>query len=239
MRTAASIAASVAALAIAGCGGASSSSRRTSTPGGGGAATSTTTSAGACQSVRLPRPKPAPHLRAPTLRLNRKLTYVVTVTTNCGQFAFTLDVRQSPKTSASFYSLVKRGFYDGLIFHRVVAGFVIQGGDPTQTGAGGPGYTVVEAPPKGTQYVRGDVAMAKTETQPAGASGSQFFIVTAANATASAGLTPVYALVGRVISGMDVVQAIGKVRTDDDEQPAKPVVMSSVKVTTSYPVHVN
>jgi peptidyl-prolyl cis-trans isomerase B (cyclophilin B) len=108
-----------------------------------------------------------------------------------------LDVAQSPKTSASFYSLVKSGFFDGLTFHRVAAGFVIQGGDPTGTGAGGPGYTVVEAPPKDTQYVLGDVAMAKTQAQPPGASGSQFFIVTASNATQSAGLTPDYALLGR------------------------------------------
>jgi cyclophilin family peptidyl-prolyl cis-trans isomerase len=159
----------------------------------------------------------------------------VTIATNCGTFACTLNVRQSPKTSASFYSLVKHGFFDGLIFHRVAAGFVIQGGDPTQTGGGGPGYTVVEAPPRNTQYVRGDVAMAKTETQPSGASGSQFFVVTAANATASAGLTPDYALLGKVVSGMNVVQAIGRLPTNppDDGEPTKPVVMSSVTVSTS------
>ena len=95
-------------------------------------------------------------------------TYKVTIVTNCGTFAFTLDVTQSPKTSASFYYLVKRGFFDGVTFHRVASGFVIQGGDPTGTGAGGPGYTVVEPPPKSTQYVLGDVAMAKTGSQPSG-----------------------------------------------------------------------
>jgi len=240
MRATASITASLAALAIAGCGNPSSNSTGTGTSSGGASATSTTASVGRCRTVRLPRPKPAPHLRAPTLRLNPKRSYLVTVVTNCGTFSFTLDVKQSPKTSASFYSLVQRGFYDGLIFHRVAAGFVIQGGDPTQTGAGGPGYTVVEAPPKNTQYVEGDVAMAKTETQPAGASGSQFFIVTAANATASAGLTPVYAQLGKVVSGMKVVQTIGKLPTNppDDGDPTKPVVMRSVTVTASLP-HVN
>jgi cyclophilin family peptidyl-prolyl cis-trans isomerase len=163
----------------------------------------------------------------------------VTVVTNCGTFAFTLDVKQSPRTSASFYSLVKRGFFDGLIFHRVAAGFVIQGGDPTQTGGGGPGYTVVEAPPKNTQYVRGDVAMAKTETQPSGASGSQFFVVTAANASQSAGLTPDYALLGKVVRGLSVVEAIGRLPTNppDDGQPTMPVVMSSVTVAESIPAH--
>ena len=89
---------------------------------------------------------------------------------------------------------------------------MIQGGDPAGNGTGGPGYTVVEPPPQNTQYVRGDVAMAKTQTDPSGASGSQFFIVTAANATQSAGLTPDYALLGKVVSGLSVVNAIGRCR---------------------------
>ncbi len=159
----------------------------------------------------------------------------MTVVTNCGRFAFTLDVKDSPKTSASFYSLVKRGFYTGLTFHRVAAGFVIQGGDPTGTGAGGPGYSVVEPPPQNTQYVKGDVAMAKTATDPSGASGSQFFIVTAANVTQSAGLTPDYALVGKVVSGQSVVDAIGALPTTppSDGTPSPAVVMSSVTVAVS------
>jgi cyclophilin family peptidyl-prolyl cis-trans isomerase len=157
------------------------------------------------------------------------------VATNCGTFAFTLDVKTSPKTSASFYSLVKRGFFNGLTFHRVAAGFVIQGGDPSGTGGGGPGYTVVEPPPKSTQYVQGDVAMAKTQADPAGASGSQFFVVTAANATQSAGLTPDYALVGKVVSGQNVVNAIGSLPTtpQGDGTPSPAVVMSSVTVSVS------
>ena len=188
-----------------------------------------------CRTVRVPAPKPNGHLSAPHLTLDPHRTYTVKIVTNCGTFAFTLDVAQSPKTSASFYSLVKRGFFDGLTFHRVAAGFVIQGGDPTGTGAGGPGYTVVEAPPKNTQYVLGDVAMAKTEAQPAGASGSQFFIVTAPNVTQSAGLTPDYALLGKVTSGIKVVEKIGSLPTNppQDGAPTSPVVMSSVTVSAS------
>ncbi len=157
----------------------------------------------------------------------------MSVTTNCGAFAFVLDVKHSPKTSASFYYLVKRGFFDGVTFHRVVAGFVIQGGDPTGSGGGGPGYTVVEPPPPNTQYVRGDVAMAKSQLQPSGASGSQFFIVTAANATKSAGLTPDYALFGKVVSGMQVVQRIDSLPTSPpgDGKPTPAVVMSRVSVS--------
>jgi len=183
----------------------------------------------------VPAPKPNGHLSAPHLTLDPHRTYTVTIATNCGTFAFSLDVAQSPKTSASFYSLVKRGFFDGLTFHRVATGFVIQGGDPTGTGAGGPGYTVVEAPPKNTQYVLGDVAMAKTQTQPPGASGSQFFIVTAPNVTQSAGLTPDYALVGKVSSGIGVVERIGALPTNppQDGPPSPAVVMSKVTVSSS------
>ena len=157
------------------------------------------------------------------------------VVTNCGTFAFALDVKLSPKTAASIYYLVKRGFFNGLTFHRVAAGFVIQGGDPAGNGSGGPGYTVVEPPPSSTQYVRGDVAMAKTQDDPRGASGSQFFVVTGANVTQSAGLTPDYALAGKVISGIGVVEKIGSLPTapPGDGTPTTPVVMSSVTVATS------
>ena len=235
-------------LILAGCGGGtngtsssastSAASASASTPSTTASTPSTTASVPArhaCRTVAAPTPKPNGHLSAPHLTLDPHRTYTVKIVTNCGTFAFTLDVAQSPKTSASFYSLVKRGFFDGLTFHRVAAGFVIQGGDPTGTGAGGPGYTVVEAPPKNTQYVLGDVAMAKTEAQPAGASGSQFFIVTAPNVTQSAGLTPDYALLGKVTSGINVIEKIGSLPTNppQDGAPTSPVVMSSVTVSTS------
>ncbi len=182
--------------------------------------------------MAVPAPKGTQHLTAPAIHLDPSRTYTVTVATNCGSFAFTLDVKQSPKTSASFYSLVKQRFFNGLTFHRVASGFVIQGGDPNGDGSGGPGYTVVEPPPRNTQYVQGDVAMAKTQTDPSGASGSQFFVVTAPNATTSAGLTPDYALVGRVVSGMSVVQRIGALPTtpQGDGAPTPAVVMSRVTV---------
>ena len=227
--------------AIAGCGSSASHSASTSstpksssTP----AASSTSpasASANGCRTVPTPTPKPNGHLPLPHLKLDPHRTYTVTIVTNCGTFAFKLDVAQSPKTSASFYSLVKRGFFDGVTFHRVAAGFVIQGGDPTGTGAGGPGYTVVEAPPKDTQYVLGDVAMAKTQSQPPGASGSQFFVVTGQNVTQSAGLTPDYALAGKVVSGIGVVKRIGALPTNppQDGAPTTAVVMSKVTVSTS------
>ena len=220
---------SLIAVGICACGGASTHSSSTTIP------AATSTSPVACRTVSVPPPKGTQHLPAPTLRLDPRRTYTVTVATNCGTFSFVLDVKHSPKTSASFYYLASRGFFDGLVFHRVVSGFVIQGGDPTGTGSGGPGYTVVEAPPAGTQYVRGDVAMAKTSSDPSGASGSQFFIVTAANATQSAGLTPDYALVGKVLQGMAVVQRIGALPSTPagDGSPTPAVVMSRVTVSVS------
>ncbi|HEY1518698.1 MAG TPA: peptidylprolyl isomerase [Solirubrobacteraceae bacterium] len=229
-------------VGLAGCGGgaasSSSSTATSATPPTSTAATGAAAPVPAkspCTTVKVPAPKAAPHLSAPHLKLDPHRTYTVTIVTNCGTFAFTLDVAQSPKTSASFYYLVKRGFFDGVTFHRVASGFVIQGGDPTGTGAGGPGYTVVEAPPKSTQYVLGDVAMAKTGTEPSGASGSQFFIVTAANVTQSAGLTPDYALLGKVVSGIGVVEKIGSLPTNPpgDGSPTPAVVMSSVTASTS------
>jgi peptidyl-prolyl cis-trans isomerase B (cyclophilin B) len=226
-------------VGLAGCGSSASSSTTTTTSASSPASTPSTAAStpavSGCRSVRVPAPKSNGHLLAPHLTLDPHRTYTVTIVTNCGTFAFTLDVAQSPKTSASFYSLVKRGFFDGLTFHRVAAGFVIQGGDPTGTGAGGPGYTVVEAPPKNTDYVLGDVAMAKTQSQPAGASGSQFFIVTAPNVTQSAGLTPDYALVGKVVSGIGVVEKIGSLPTNppQDGSPSPAVVMSKVTVSSS------
>ena len=230
------------AVALTSCGGSSSHSSSAAAPNTATTATASNSSSAAskpagasCRTVPVPAPKGSPHLKAPTLKLDPAKTYTVTVETNCGTFAFALDVKGSPKTSASFYSLVRRGFFDGLTFHRVAAGFVIQGGDPNGDGSGGPGYTVVEAPPPNTQYVQGDVAMAKTQAQPSGASGSQFFIVTAANATQSAGLTPDYALVGKLTSGLNVVKAIGALPTNPpgDGSPTPAVVMSKVTVSSS------
>lgn len=148
-------------------------------------------------------------------RLDPAKTYTVTVETNLGTFAFDLDVKDSPCTTGSFSQLARKHFFDRLTFHRVVPGFVIQGGDPNGNGSGGPGYTVVDTPPGDARYVRGVVAMAKTGTDPAGTAGSQFFIVTALDA----GLPPDYALLGKVTKGLDVVERIGRVpinrRTED------------------------
>ena len=140
-------------------------------------------------------------------------------------------MRQAPLTTASFAYLVKRGFYNDLTFHRVATDFVIQGGDPNGDGSGGPGYTIVEPPPSDIHYTLGTVAMAKTGTDPPGTSGSQFFIVT----TADASLPPQYALVGNVVGSFAGVKAIAKLPTNppEDGAPTKPVVISRATLSAS------
>jgi peptidyl-prolyl cis-trans isomerase B (cyclophilin B) len=152
--------------------------------------------------------------------------HTVDVVTSQGRFAFRLDAKDSPCVTSSFASLVRKRFFDGTVFHRIVPGFVIQGGDPTATGEGGPGYTVVDTPPRDARYTKGVVAMAKTETEPPGTSGSQFFIVTAPDA----GLTPDYAILGTVTSGLNVVERIGKLGNRATERPTKRIVVRKMTV---------
>ena len=200
-------------------------------PAGETAATPTPTEEAApagCETAEVPKPKPEGNLKNPKERLDPAKTYVATVSTNCGDFEITLDAKRAPKTGGSFKALADKGFFDGTTFHRIVAGFVIQGGDPKGDGTGGPGYSVVEAPPQDLVYEKGVVAMAKTGAEAPGTSGSQFFVVTAEDA----GLPPDYALLGKVTSGQDVVDKIGVAETDSaTEAPLEPVVISSVKVS--------
>ena len=182
-----------------------------------------------CQKVAEPTPGAAEKLAKPKLKLDRRKTYVARVATSCGEFEITLDSKRAPVTGGSFVTLARKGFYDGLIFHRIVAGFVIQGGDPEGSGTGGPGYSVVEAPPRDLSYEQGVVAMAKTGEEAAGTSGSQFFVVTGEDA----GLPPDYALLGKVTKGQDVVDRIGVVEVGPDEKPTKPVVIEKIEIVES------
>ena len=187
-----------------------------------------------CKAVAVPEPAAQPERRLSRQKLNPKRTYTAIVRTNCGTIRIRLDVRNSPKTTASFAGLARNGFYDGLTFHRIAKpggnDYVIQGGDPLGTGNGGPGYTVVEDPPGDTRYRRYVVAMAKAANERQGTSGSQFFIVTADEAPLPAD----YAILGRVTGGQKVVRRIAKLATDPaTEMPIDPVVMSSVEVVSS------
>lgn len=193
--------------------------------GGGDDGGGQTTASGGCTNVSEPSPREDSNREAPTSQLDAGKTYRVVVETNCGEFTITLDTETSPKTSASFVALAEDGYFDDTVFHRIVPGFVIQGGDPTGSGTGGPGYFVDEQPPENLSYVRGVVAMAKTQAEPPGRSGSQFFVVTQPDA----GLTPDYALLGRVSAGMDVVDRIEALGSPDGV-PRAPVVIRGITI---------
>ena len=180
---------------------------------------------GTCEDVSAPAARTPEGLSAPEERLDPELTYRLVFDTSCGAFTVTLDQSAAPATTASLVALARDGYFDDTIFHRIVPGFVIQGGDPTQTGAGGPGYSTVDAPPDGTAYTKGVVAMAKTQTEAPGTSGSQFFVVTADDA----GLPPEYAVVGTVTDGLDTVDRIG-VLGDETQAPTQVVLVESVTV---------
>jgi cyclophilin family peptidyl-prolyl cis-trans isomerase len=196
------------------------------------AATTAAADDGACQTVDAPAPKGEQHLKKPKGLLDPSKTWDVKFTTNCGSFTIRLDAKRAPKTAASVAYLVRKGFYDGLTFHRIASNFVIQGGDPLGNGSGGPGYTVVEKPPSDLKYWHGVVAMAKAGTEPDGASGSQFFIVVGQDAQ----LPRQYALAGRVVKGLEAVDTIGVQPLQDpasrDGPPASPIVIQSATLSS-------
>lgn len=174
-----------------------------------------------CAQVDAPEPKADGGATKPDAKLDPAQTNTITFATSCGDFTVTLDVKSAPATTASVAELARSGFYDNTVFHRIVPGFVIQGGDPTGTGTGGPGYKTVDKPSDSAGYTSGVVAMAKAGDEPAGTSGSQFFVVTAADS----GLPPDYAIIGKVTSGMEVVKKIESLGTPT-EQPSRPVVVT-------------
>jgi cyclophilin family peptidyl-prolyl cis-trans isomerase len=215
-RAGALVAVGISAGAVSACGSSETTSTTFALPAG-------------CEKVPAP---PAKHvnLRRPGGKAPHAAALTATVDTSCGRFSIALDAGDAPRTVHSFTYLAKKGVYDDTSFDRIVPGFLIQGGDPTETGMGGPGYSVTEPPPPGTTYRRGRVAMAKSAVEPSGRSGSQFFVVTAADA----GLPPQYALLGRVRSGSGVVRRIESVGDKSSGQvgtPRAPVVIRRITVS--------
>jgi cyclophilin family peptidyl-prolyl cis-trans isomerase len=146
-----------------------------------------------------------------------------TLHTNHGAIEVELFDADAPKTVDNFVKLAGDGFYDGVVFHRVIADFMIQGGDPTGTGMGGPGYTF-EDEFNDHKVERGALAMANAGPN---TNGSQFFVVTAA---ATPWLDGKHTVFGRVTNGMDVVDAISQVDTDAQDKPREPVVIERVEL---------
>jgi peptidyl-prolyl cis-trans isomerase B (cyclophilin B) len=178
-----------------------------------------------CKEVEQPEPREE-SLPKPKMTTKKGEEVTAVVETNCGTFDIELATTEAPTIANSVAYLAEEGFYDELTFHRIVPEFVIQGGDPSGTGGGGPGYQVVEAPPKNLKYKIGTVAMAKTETDPSGAAGSQFYIVTGPQGET---LPPEYALAGHVTKGLNVVEAIGELG-GPEEKPTQPVVIEKMTI---------
>jgi len=148
----------------------------------------------------------------------------VRIITNHGTIEAEMYADLAPRTSANFMELAKNGYYDGVIFHRVIDGFMIQGGDPTGTGRGGPGYTIDDEFGAGLAHTgAGIFSMANSGPN---TGGSQFFITLAATPW----LDGKHAIFGRVTAGLEVVEAIGKVQTGPGDRPREDVVMQTVTV---------
>lgn len=146
----------------------------------------------------------------------------IRLTTNKGDIVFKLYDDTAPNTVSNFVYLASGGYYDGLIFHRVINGFMIQGGDPTGTGSGGPGYKFADELKDDRTYVRGTVAMANAGPN---TNGSQFFIM-----HKDTPLPHAYSIFGEVIEGLDIVDAIATTPTGAQDRPVTEVVMTKVTV---------
>jgi peptidyl-prolyl cis-trans isomerase A (cyclophilin A) len=158
------------------------------------------------------------------MKENEMANRIAKVQTNHGTFSIELFEERAPRTTKNFIDLADKGFYDGVVFHRVIAGFMIQGGDPTGSGRGGPGYTIPdEFHPELKHTGEGILSMANAGPN---TGGSQFFITL----DATSWLDGKHAVFGKVVEGMDVVRAIGSTPTGPGDRPLKEVVMESVSI---------
>jgi cyclophilin family peptidyl-prolyl cis-trans isomerase len=161
----------------------------------------------------------------PAMEIDPAKRYVAEMDTSMGSMTIELDPASAPKTVNNFVFLARQGFYDGVIFHRVIDGFMIQGGDPTGTGRGGPGYTIKDEFGAGLAHTQaGLFSMANAGPN---TGGSQFFITLAPTPW----LDGKHAIFGKVVAGMDVVKAIGKIQTARGDKPVEDVVMKKVTVS--------
>lgn len=163
----------------------------------------------------------------PKMCIDEAKTYTAKVDTSMGAFTIALDAAKAPATVNNFVFLSRYGFYNTLTFHRIIAGFMFQGGDPEGTGSGGPGYSFQDELPNQGDYKMYSVAMANSGPD---TNGSQFFVITGEQGVA---LPPSYSLFGQVTEGTDVADAIGKVQTGESDKPLTPVTITKVTITES------
>ena len=161
---------------------------------------------------------------APSMGIDTSKRYTATMDTSLGTIVIALDAINAPKTVNNFVFLAAHHYYDGVVFHRIINGFMCQGGDPTGTGRGGPGYRFDDEPVK-QRYQIGSVAMANAGPN---TNGSQFFLISGQQ---GASLPPQYALFGKVVKGLEIVDAMQKVATDRNDRPVEDVVIQSVTIS--------
>src|SRR5688572_33488319 len=161
----------------------------------------------------------------PELGIDPTKRYTATIDTSLGELVVALDAANAPQTVNNFVFLALHHYYDGVIFHRIINGFMCQGGDPTGTGTGGPGYRFNDELPKPGRYEIGSVAMANAGPH---TNGSQFFIV---SGSSGVGLPPAYSLFGKVVKGLDVLETMQSVPTNAQDRPNEDVVINSVTIT--------
>ena len=161
----------------------------------------------------------------PAMAIDPAKRYTAQMETSMGSLTIALDPVAAPKTVNNFVFLAREGYYDGVVFHRIIQGFVIQGGDPTGTGRGGPGYRFEDELPSAGRYELGSLAMANAGPN---TNGSQFFII---SGPSGVNLPPQYSLFGKVVKGLDVVDQMEKVKTGPGDKPVQDVVIQSVTIT--------
>jgi cyclophilin family peptidyl-prolyl cis-trans isomerase len=161
----------------------------------------------------------------PELTIDLSKTYTAKLDTSAGEISVEFYAADAPQTVNNFVFLARGGFYDGVIFHRTIPGFMIQGGDPTGTGTGGPGYRFRDEFHDKTNYSRGTLAMANAGPN---TNGSQFFIC-----HDNVGLPNAYTIFGEVTDGLDVVDTIAQNPTGSQDRPLEPVTINSVEITES------
>ncbi len=160
----------------------------------------------------------------PPMAIDTAKRYTATMVTSKGSMTIALDPQAAPRTVNSFVFLARYHYFDGIVFHRVIPGFVLQGGDPTGTGTGGPGYKFADELPAAGRYELGSLAMANAGPN---TNGSQFFVISGPDGMR---LPPSYSLFGKVVAGLDVVAAIDAIGSSSGK-PKEQVTIESVTIT--------
>jgi len=172
-------------------------------------------------------PKQQKFAEAPEMGIDPSKRYTATMETSMGSLVIALDPIAAPRTVNNFVYLAAQHYYDGVIFHRIISGFMCQGGDPDGSGRGGPGYKFGDELPKPGKYQIGSLAMANAGPN---TNGSQFFIV---SGPSGCGLPPLYSLFGQVVKGLDIVEMMQNVPTGPGDRPKTDVVIKSVTITVA------